>query len=390
MITIMKTGAPTIDTKGLVGQHYIDLDSGTEYECVDIIDHRRYKKGLVKPHDFVSQKVLNGVSCEYVWEKIGEHTSSGGGVQPDWNQNDPTAPDYVKNRTHYEEIVETNIEIPLDEFVIEEGFSECYRLYNGGIPKNGSEIVINIEGQEIILTCQGDGESAFAGDPLDDSFWEGLGEHGICVYLWAESDGISYANIIVSREITTPVAVKFEGMITHVIPIEYVPQTFSLSNIDWSEDIDERIYPKNINIPMANSEHTPGGWVKTSSHIVFDEETESLRVVGNVASIDGISGGTIDALPMSVGETVAFAITSTFAVEKIDNLSHDILYGYKVLFMSVYLRGPISAQLFNIPIYRIDNWQNFGGMFMDKDDNIYTVKLKKEDDYYNCIIKRIL
>ena len=26
-----------------------------------------------------------------------------GGVQPDWNQNDPTAADYVRNRTHYEE-----------------------------------------------------------------------------------------------------------------------------------------------------------------------------------------------------------------------------------------------------------------------------------------------
>ena len=31
--------------------------------------------------------------------------SSGGGasVQSDWNQNDDTQPDYVKNRTHYEE-----------------------------------------------------------------------------------------------------------------------------------------------------------------------------------------------------------------------------------------------------------------------------------------------
>ena len=26
-----------------------------------------------------------------------------GGVQPDWNQNDPTAADYIKNRTHYDE-----------------------------------------------------------------------------------------------------------------------------------------------------------------------------------------------------------------------------------------------------------------------------------------------
>ena len=30
-------------------------------------------------------------------------------VQPDWNQNNPKASDYVKNRTHYEETVETDI-----------------------------------------------------------------------------------------------------------------------------------------------------------------------------------------------------------------------------------------------------------------------------------------
>lgn len=30
-----------------------------------------------------------------------QHSGGGGHVQPDWNQNDPTAKDYVRNRTHY-------------------------------------------------------------------------------------------------------------------------------------------------------------------------------------------------------------------------------------------------------------------------------------------------
>lgn len=30
-----------------------------------------------------------------------QHSGGGGQVQPDWNQNDPTAKNYVKNRTHY-------------------------------------------------------------------------------------------------------------------------------------------------------------------------------------------------------------------------------------------------------------------------------------------------
>ena len=36
----------------------------------------------------------------------GSGGSNSGGTQPDWNQNDETAPDYVKNRTHYVEISE--------------------------------------------------------------------------------------------------------------------------------------------------------------------------------------------------------------------------------------------------------------------------------------------
>ena len=32
-----------------------------------------------------------------------QHSGGGGQVQPDWNQNDGTKPDYVKNRTHWDE-----------------------------------------------------------------------------------------------------------------------------------------------------------------------------------------------------------------------------------------------------------------------------------------------
>ena len=44
--------------------------------------------------------------------------------RPDWNQNDPTAPDYVKNRTHYSETVE--------EMVIEEAPSEFEDIFGNG------------------------------------------------------------------------------------------------------------------------------------------------------------------------------------------------------------------------------------------------------------------
>lgn len=48
---------------------------------------------------------------------------SGGGVQADWNQSDPSAPDYVHNRTHYVEE-----EVILEQQVID-GFAEMEGVY---------------------------------------------------------------------------------------------------------------------------------------------------------------------------------------------------------------------------------------------------------------------
>ena len=58
--------------------------------------------------DLIMQTLLGGGSSG------GGSSGGGGGVQPDWNQNDPTAADYVKGRTHYaytelvEEVPETS------------------------------------------------------------------------------------------------------------------------------------------------------------------------------------------------------------------------------------------------------------------------------------------
>lgn len=58
--------------------------------------------------------------------------TGGSSVQPDWNQNDETAADYVKNRTHYEECIQTVIEWDgstegRDNFAFENGIV-CYKV----------------------------------------------------------------------------------------------------------------------------------------------------------------------------------------------------------------------------------------------------------------------
>lgn len=55
------------------------------------------------------------------------------GVQSDWNQNDPTKADYVKNRTHYTEINETIYEVVIENGVFDTGTTTkevAYAFFN--------------------------------------------------------------------------------------------------------------------------------------------------------------------------------------------------------------------------------------------------------------------
>lgn len=59
---------------------------------------------------------------------------SGGDVQSDWNQNDPTASDYVKNRTHYTQIEEVTIVPNFEYDLVSSSSYYAYKNANGYIP----------------------------------------------------------------------------------------------------------------------------------------------------------------------------------------------------------------------------------------------------------------
>lgn len=73
-------------------------------------------------------------------------------VQADWNQNDSSAADYVKNRTHYEESAYVDYVLNMDETVIV-GFS---------LPEVGETITVKINGVESVETVK-EAESSLIG-----------------------------------------------------------------------------------------------------------------------------------------------------------------------------------------------------------------------------------
>ena len=82
----------------------------------------------------------------YVDTKIGETAS------PDWNQNDETAPDYIKNRTHWAEDPVTVTEVTMEETTFD-GFDEfgTYQAFGAYNFVNGAECVVTWDGVE--YTC---------------------------------------------------------------------------------------------------------------------------------------------------------------------------------------------------------------------------------------------
>lgn len=111
--------------------------------------------------DVMVLKVVNND----VWAVI---SGDGGSVQPDWTQNDDTATDYVKNRTHWAEPSEValvdNVTVDFGEYT--QGFYEGDPLRINGELEMDTIYTIIIDGIEYTVTGQWDSgpEKVYLGD----------------------------------------------------------------------------------------------------------------------------------------------------------------------------------------------------------------------------------
>lgn len=99
---------------------------------------------ITRQEKIIAGKDLHPITRMEFFLKAYGGGGSGGGVQPDWNQSDSTQPDYVKNRTHYEESIYTDYVLNKDETEIV-GFS---------MPEVGETITVKINGVESAETVK--------------------------------------------------------------------------------------------------------------------------------------------------------------------------------------------------------------------------------------------
>ena len=101
-------------------------------------------EAITRQEQIIAGKDLQPVTRMEFFLKAYGGGGSGGGAQSDWNQNDSTAADYVKNRTHYEESIYT-------DYVLNAGGTQ---ITGFSMPEVGETVTVKINGVESAETVK--------------------------------------------------------------------------------------------------------------------------------------------------------------------------------------------------------------------------------------------
>ena len=165
-------------------------------------------------------------------------SGGGGGVQPDWNQNDETAADYVKNRPFY-------TGAPVETVFVEEStvsFSGSGGMYLAQIQSNfeatvGETYNVSWDGAAYECVCVDFENSLFIGNLSIAGAGSDTGEP----FLMGINNGSGIA--IYTKDASASHTISISGSIAEVIqiPDKYIPNTFrdvviAGNPLNWSED----------------------------------------------------------------------------------------------------------------------------------------------------------
>jgi hypothetical protein len=259
-----------------------------------------------------SDDELTLVTKGYVDDKIGAGNT---GVpenlpQSDWNQNDETAPDYVKNRTHYKY---EGKDIIIAENVLLTAVGSC-QFESTSHPVDDALLY---EGAQVVLT--------FADNTYENTlvYYSETNEYTCTAGVWIGEADVSYVLTLASNyirfeceysgfygETELPISIKIKSNETVYVPLDekFIPDTIARTlELDALEEtLTQRINESGIDAPISSG-----------------TGKNSLIIGEGVASGDAaIAGGSTDKqmLESIVGGTVA-ALVSAKAAEASGSMS---------------------------------------------------------------------
>lgn len=226
------------------------------YERLELID------GVTKWDAAKVQHLENGiVAAQEAIKNYHESGSMDGGVQADWERNDPAAADYIKNRPFFTDDGEKyNLISQYEpEFTITGG-EDTYRgvCY---IPYDYWSIINNIKpGQVIIVNIDG---KDYEGE-LDNNMWarvitpEDISDTFFDITLPREEDGEIIENIKLNWSSYTSsfftniiISIDVLNTVIHQIPLEYIPMGENLMSEKPVSGTTILQYVNDLNIPRS-------------------------------------------------------------------------------------------------------------------------------------------
>lgn len=176
----------------------------------------------INGHTVVDQEARDQAAqnAERIGKLSEEIANMGGGssVQPDWNQNDPNAADYVKNRTHY--VGEKTQREFLAEGVY--AFEEQNGMMRCALPfdkiESGNTYVVTLDGTEYVCNAKplNDGYMYIGNDVAVNG--DDTGEPFVIVY-----EGVGYCFMLhdPATQHTISIVEQYEPVVT--LPEKYLP-----------------------------------------------------------------------------------------------------------------------------------------------------------------------
>lgn len=197
---------------------YVDVDNDFISTRVDAVaDKKNHSMKLFVPASCgddsnkleITYSIADGITAKEV------HSSGGGGgVQPDWNQNDTTAADYVKNRPCYTEVVLKEVLPETSVIMVENEYGNSVELpsFNEGLV-SGTTYEVNFDGT--VYSCVAGSSSygsVFVGDE-DETY------PNYPFYVSYEVDGDNiYTNLYTKANGSHTISISY--MAEHVVPID--------------------------------------------------------------------------------------------------------------------------------------------------------------------------
>lgn len=208
------------------------------------------------------------------------NTGSQSGVQPDWNQNDETAPDYVKNRPFYTgDSVET---VLVEESTVT--FAENSGLYEAGFPSTfeatvGETYKVSWDGTVYECTCVLIEGLPTIGNPSIMGAGSDTGEPFLMVV--ANGEGIQ----IITADTSASHTISISGMVAPAVKIDpkyiddmYYTERFE-NSIEGIEIVDIPTYGTfDHNLPLEIGQVWSVSYKKLNGNIGSDPNYENLEV----------------------------------------------------------------------------------------------------------------